>query len=297
MNKIFPKHFLLLIDKAPGRTSHDEVVRIRRALKGIGVDAKVGHSGTLDPKVTGLLVVGVGKATKLLSMLLESPKTYVGTLEIHKPIKREMLEHTVEHFKGKIEQLPPQKSSVKRVLRTRYVYGLEIQRFSPREAVLNCVVERGTYIRKLFHDMGEYMDTGASMGPLRRTGVAEFSIDDPRVISSDQFVDLINIYISSNILKRRSLKKRLAEIIVPTEEIVKGYKRVQLEKGMTRFISSGADVFVPGVFSVEDGVNKGEDIALFDGLLLVGLGIARMNTYQMRTEEKGIAIEITKRLC
>ena len=120
---------LVLINKQAGRTSHDEVAIVKRALKKIGVDTKVGHSGTLDPKVTGLLVVGLGKGTKVLEYMLLSEKVYEGEIIFHKSITREQLDDAIKKFTGTVKQLPPQKSSVKRVERERDVYALEVLEF------------------------------------------------------------------------------------------------------------------------------------------------------------------------
>jgi len=271
---ILPNHFLFLINKAPGITSHDEVAKIRSGLRKLGLDVKVGHSGTLDPKVTGLLVIGVGKATKLLSMVLESPKTYVGTLEIHKPVESEMLEDAT----------------------TRSVYSLDLLNFSKREAQIKCVVERGTYIRKLFHDMGEYMKTGASMGELHRTGVAHFTINDARVIASDDLVDLIDAYASAHFFNRRKLFREIKGHCIPSQEILKAYKKVMLEKNITKYLGSGSDLFVPGIFSVESNIEIGDDVAVFDGVTLVALGVANMDSEDIRLSEKGVAVKIKTRL-
>ena len=113
---------LILIDKKAGITSHDEVYNLRKIFK----IKKIGHSGTLDPKVTGLLVMGIGKGTKILEYMLLSEKRYIAEFIFHKKIEKKDFQKVLEKFIGKIVQLPPVKSAVKREEREREVYDLKI---------------------------------------------------------------------------------------------------------------------------------------------------------------------------
>ena len=293
MKLVLPPSFLLLIDKKPGRTSHDEVAIVKKSLRILGIDAKVGHSGTLDPKVTGLLVIGVGKATKLLQYLLESPKTYIGEIEIHKSVSRELLQTGIDHFVGEIQQLPPQRSSVKRQERTRKIYEMEILEFTERKASLRCVVERGTYIRKLFHDMGEYMGVGASMGDLHRTDVADFSIGDKRIITTDIFLTLATAHADSSFFKKRKIKKELLSKIVSPSEIVQSWPKVFVDKGVEKYIAQGSDLYVPGVFSAKS-IEQGKRVAVMNGADVIALGTAQMSDHEMRVLERGVAVRTEK---
>jgi H/ACA ribonucleoprotein complex subunit 4 len=182
MEKIF-SNSIIVIDKKAGLTSHDEVFNLRRILK----TKKIGHSGTLDPKVTGLLAMGVGKGLKILEYMLLSEKVYEAEFIFHKEIEREKFEETRKKFLGKISQLPPVKSAVKREIRVREIYDLKILDFDKKKrwVKLRTAVERGTYIRKLAHDMGEEIGVIISMGDLRRIKVGPFSEKNSNFISSD----------------------------------------------------------------------------------------------------------------
>ena len=174
---------LIIIDKKAGITSHDEVYNLRRILE----NKKIGHSGTLDPKVTGILVMGIGKGLKILEYMLLSEKVYEAEFLFHAEISQEKFEKTRKEFLGKISQLPPVKSSVKREVREREIYDLKILDFDKnnRWVKLRTAVERGTYIRKLAHDMGKKIGTIISMGDLRRIQVGKFSEKNSNFITSD----------------------------------------------------------------------------------------------------------------
>ncbi len=173
---------IIIIDKKSGITSHDEVYNLRRILE----NKKIGHSGTLDPKVTGILVMGIGKGLKILEYMLLSEKIYDAEFLFHQKISQEKFEKTRREFLGKISQLPPVKSSVKREVREREIYDLKILDFDKnnRWVKLRTAVERGTYIRKLAHDMGEKIGVIISMGDLRRIQVGKFSEKNSNFITS-----------------------------------------------------------------------------------------------------------------
>jgi tRNA pseudouridine55 synthase len=202
---------VLAVDKPAGMTSHDVVDRVRRRLG----TRKVGHAGTLDPDATGVLIVGVGRATRLLSYAQESPKRYralarFGTstttqdasgeviAERATHIGREDVEREIKRFVGDIEQVPPMVSAVKiggerlykkarrgeeieRKPRPVTIYELnliDLVEREPPEAVLDVVCSAGTFVRTLIHDLGEALGCGAHMVELRRTETGGFTEDD-----------------------------------------------------------------------------------------------------------------------
>ena len=198
---------VLLIDKPAGVTSHDAVERVRRAL---GV-RKVGHAGTLDPSATGLLLIGVGRATRLLRFLGDLPKVYEGTgvlgvetttLDAEGGVVRESavdiaeadLRHTMASFVGRIEQVPPAYSAVKvggeklyraaragRTLeappRTVEVYVFDLTRFTAPRFDFQVRCSAGTYVRSLVADVGTRLGCGAHLERLRRTAIGHFTVD------------------------------------------------------------------------------------------------------------------------
>jgi len=165
---------LILLDKPPGPTSHEAVAWTKRILK----LPKIGHSGTLDPQVSGVLPLGLGEATKALGVLLLGPKEYQALGRLHSLASKEKLEKILNLFCGEIYQKPPQRSAVLRRTRTRTLYEIELLEQKERLVLLRVLCESGTYIRKLFYDMGEILGPGATMIELRRNRVHQFNEND-----------------------------------------------------------------------------------------------------------------------
>ena len=175
------------IDKPSGPSSHQVSDYVKKIL-GIG---KAGHSGTLDPKVTGSLPVALGRGTRVVQALLVAGKEYVGIMHLHKEVDDALLAETCSHFVGKIDQLPPVKSSIKRRLRQRKVYYFEILDRMGKDVMFKAGVQAGTYIRKLVHDIGERLGCGAHMHELRRTKAGPFSEDT--MVTLQELSDALNI--------------------------------------------------------------------------------------------------------
>lgn len=135
----------LLIDKPAGPTSHQVSSYVQKIL-GIG---KSGHAGTLDPKVTGVLPIATGRASRLLEFLLKAGKTYVCVMHLHGDVPRDKVDKAVEEFTGTITQLPPKRSAVARRKRKRTIYSFNVLEVKDRDILFECDVEAGTYIRKL----------------------------------------------------------------------------------------------------------------------------------------------------
>jgi len=284
---------LFLIDKKAGRTSHDEVDIVRSALWKAGLKAKVGHSGTLDPKVTGLLVVGIGKGTRMLEYMLDAPKQYTGEILFHESVTREQLEKAIEHFVGNIEQLPPRRSSVKRELRTRAIYSIEILEFSTRKATLQCRVEKGTYIRKLFHDIGEYMNTKSHMGDLHRTHVGPYVIDE-KTLSAEEFKIMVMAAHSHIPFLSSIYRKKLSQHVLSMTSALPDVPQLTLWPEIERHLTSGEPLFVPGVQRV-DSFKKNDLVQIIsDQQKLIALGYAEMDSDEIQFNEKGLAIKMHK---
>src|SRR3989338_2496513 len=129
------------IDKPAGPTSHQVSDYVQKIL---GI-SKAGHSGTLDPGVTGVLPIALGRATRIVQNLLTAGKEYVAIMYLHKEVSEKEINEAVKKFTGKIKQLPPIKSAVKRRLRTREVYYVEIMEIEDREVLFRIGCQAGTY--------------------------------------------------------------------------------------------------------------------------------------------------------
>jgi len=208
---------ILVIDKPSGKTSHDVVDMVRKAT---GI-RKVGHTGTLDPMATGVLVLPLGQATRIARFLELEPKEYIAeavfgistnTQDITgdiieesnaKPGRRQV-EEIISKYLGTISQIPPMVSAVKiggkplyklarqgkeveRKARNVTIYKLEMLDFFDKDdrshAVFRVVCSGGTYVRTLVHDMGEELGTGATLSSLRRTRVGSYTLNNALSIS------------------------------------------------------------------------------------------------------------------
>jgi tRNA pseudouridine55 synthase len=218
---------LLLVDKPPGISSFGVVARVRGVIKAnTGQKLKVGHSGTLDPAASGLLVLAIGAYTKKLFTLLKLDKTYRAKMILGKksstgdseglitkisdqqPSLAE-LELTLKSFTGVINQTPPAFSAIKIngvraydlarqnkpvVLPSRSVtvYELNLISYEYPQAVIETRVSSGTYIRSLVEDIGEQLKVGAYTGNLRRLSIGEYQVDSAISLSDISFAKISN---------------------------------------------------------------------------------------------------------
>jgi tRNA pseudouridine55 synthase len=199
---------VLLVDKAPRMTSHDVVAMVRRAL---GI-RKVGHCGTLDPLATGLLLITVGRGTKIQDLLMSEDKEYVGTMRLGevtssqdadgevietRPVpefSRDQIAAAFAKFRGDFYQTPPMVSAIKkdgvplyklarqgreveREPRFVHVYGYEIHDVRLPEIDFRVTCSKGFYVRTYAHDIGADLGCGAHLRALRRTKSGRFSVD------------------------------------------------------------------------------------------------------------------------
>jgi len=165
---------LVVIDKTAGPTSHEVAAWIKKLLE---LD-KVGHGGTLDPKVTGILPTMLQNGTKAVQALLDSGKQYVCVMRTHDDVSEDKVRETLSLFEGEIYQRPPVRSSVSRRLRTRNIYDIDFHEGEGRNWLFKVNCQSGTYIRKLCFDVGEVIGCGAHMQELRRTRSGPFTEDD-----------------------------------------------------------------------------------------------------------------------
>ncbi len=192
---------LIILDKPSGPTSFDCVEMVGKIF---GVK-KAGHTGTLDPKVTGVLLILLGEARKLAPLFEKLDKTYLGVMYLHREVEKERLVETLKKFEGEIIQVPPVKSRVKRVERKRTIHRLEIKKIDERDITLLIDCEHGTYIRKLFSDIGEEIGCGANMKYLRRIGVDGFKEEE--TISLEDLKEEKYLIKNEEIISRLKIKK------------------------------------------------------------------------------------------
>lgn len=266
------------LDKPPGPTSHEASEYVKRILK----QRKAGHSGTLDPKVTGVLPTGVGKATKLNELMLSVGKEYVGIMHLHNFIADPLLEAAVAKYTGKIRQLPPVKSAVRREPRTRTVYYFEILERDRNAVLFRVGVEAGTYIRKLIHDLGSYVSVGAHMGDLRRTRSGPFREEDAVILQ-----DLREAY---TLYEKEGDESMLRSYLLPPERAIVHVPKMYVSDYAVASLTHGSYLAIPGVIRIDSDIKAGMRVALMSLRgEIIGYGNARMDAEAMLVAESGIA--------
>jgi len=242
---------LININKPAGPTSYSisEFVRRKLGLK------KTSHMGTLDPKVTGVLPITLGRACKLAGYFIKHDKSYVGILHTHKSQDIAKLQKLIdENFIGKILQTPPHRSAVKREEREREVYSWKLIEASKdnRDFLFECKVEGGTYIRKICSDLGE-MIGGAHMGELRRTEAGIFN--EKEIYNLDEFLLAVDEWKSGN-------DKKLRKMLVSAEDSIKKVLPVvKVDKSAIKSLHNGKPLFsnnVIGDFDLSPRDDSGE---------------------------------------
>jgi len=272
---------LIPLDKTTGPTSHEEVSWVRRLT---GID-KAGHSGTLDPGVSGMLPIGLGRATKALGLLLLYPKEYVGIMRLHSSVPRGEVDRVVAEFTDEIFQRPPQRSAVKRETRTRKIYELEVLEQKGNLYLMRCVCQAGTYIRKLFYDIGEVLAVGATMVELRRTKVGP--LDEAKGIVTFHELDIA-------VQKwKEGDESNIRRAVWPIESCLGGIRKVVVKDSAVDAVCHGAMLAIPGVISLSPGISKGETVVLLTAKgELVGIAEASMTTEEVQSQPKGIAFPV-----
>lgn len=254
---------IINIDKPVGPTSFSVSSFVRNKLK----LNKTSHLGTLDPKVSGVLPITLGRACRLAGFFIGHNKAYVGVLHCHKEQKIENLQKLIDKFfVGKIQQLPPNKSAVRRMLREREVYLFEILEAdsNQKDFLFYCEVEGGTYIRKLCSDLGE-MIGGAHMAELRRTKAGVFS--EEKIYSLVEFEKAVKEY-------EEGKSESLREMIVDAGEAVKLIMPiVNVKEKAIRSLLTGKPLFLEDVVNVSDfsKIKKEGFFCLFSNEKFIGI--------------------------
>jgi len=236
------------LDKPPGPSAH-QVSAWVRDLAGV---ERAAHSGTLDPKVTGCLPVLTGAATRAARAFDDARKGYVAVLELHGPPPAS-LESTVAEFETELLQRPPRKSAVRRRLRKRTVHRLELLDRQGRTVLLRVDCDAGTYVRKLCHDLGLALGTGAQMGDLRR--VASGTFDDRDLVTMQDLVDALAFY------REDGDEGPVRDAVAPAERALEGLGRVTIARSAAEQVAEGAPVYAPGVLEVDAA--EGEQVACY----------------------------------
>ena len=262
------------LDKPAGPSSHEVAAWVKRILQ----IKRAGHSGTLDPKVTGVLPILLQDATKAVGALINLPKEYVCILHLHEAVPDATLQKTLKEFTGVLYQRPPLKSAVKRQIRKREVYYIEVLEREAKDVLLKVGCEAGTYVRKLCHDVGEALGVGAHMQELRRTQAGPFN--ESTLVKLQDLIDAYYFWIEDGD------EAPLREIIMPVEYALKHLPGIVIRDTAVDALCHGARLAEPGVISLPE-LEKKQLVGIYtEKGEIVALGISVL--------EEGIVAEIKR---
>jgi len=206
--------------------------------------------------VTGVLPVALEEATKIVQALLVSGKEYVCVMRLHGQVPEARIKTVLEEFTGAIYQRPPIRASVKRRLRTRKIYYLNLLEMGERNVLFRVGCEAGTYIRKLCHDLGEALGVGAHMQELRRTRAGPFTEDEGMTTLHDI------AYLHSHWQETKD-EKVLRKFIQPMEKVLEPLPKIYVRDSAVDALCHGAHLAAPGVVSIETDIKPNDMVAVF----------------------------------
>jgi H/ACA ribonucleoprotein complex subunit 4 len=255
------RYGVINLDKPAGPTSHEVAAWTKKIMH----LKSIGHGGTLDPKVTGVLPVTLEDSTKIVQALLHSGKEYVCVMKLHGDAQETRVKQVLDEFQDQIYQRPPLRSSVKRQLRTRRIYYIDFFEVNGRNVLFKVGCEGGTYIRKLCYDIGEILGIGAHMQELRRTRAGPF------VETSSSRVTLHDVAYWFGEWEEKKDEKILHKIIQPMETALALIPKIVVRDSAVDAVCHGANLTAPGIISAETGIQKDSLIAV---LTLKGEAVA-----------------------
>ncbi|MDI6643616.1 MAG: RNA-guided pseudouridylation complex pseudouridine synthase subunit Cbf5 [Methanobacteriaceae archaeon] len=272
------------LDKPPGPTSHEIDSWVKKILN----VEKTGHGGTLDPRVTGVLPIGINQSTRVIQLLLEAEKEYVCLMRIHQKVAESRIREVLNEFQGKIFQTPPIKAAVKRELRVRNIYYVKLLEIHNQDVLFRIGCEGGTYIRKYCHDIGEALGCGAHMAELRRTKAGPFK-EDETLITLQDLTDAYYWW------KKEDNPEYIRKYILPMESAVEHLPKIIIRDSAVDAICHGADLASGGITSLQDDIKKDETVAILTLKgELVASGKSLYNSKEIYKKNKGIVIDIKK---
>jgi len=274
------------LDKPANPSSHEVVAWIKRILR---VD-KTGHSGTLDPKVTGCLIVCVERATRLVKSQQSAGKEYVCIYRLHESVETKRVLQELERLKGALFQRPPLISAVKRQLRVRSVYESKlIEHVADRNLGIFWVsCEAGTYVRTLCVHLGLMLGCGGQMQELRRV---RSGIQNER----EGMATMHDVLDAQWIYDNHKDETYLRRVIRPLEALLTGHKRVIMKDTAVNAVCYGAKIMLPGVLRYEDGIEMNEEIVVCTTKgEAICIALAQMTTATMASCDHGFVAKIKR---
>lgn len=275
------------LDKPCNPSSHEVVAWVKRILR----VQKTGHSGTLDPKVSGCLVVCIDRSTRLAKSQQNAGKEYVCIFKLHNPVESvKTIKNTLEQLTGALFQRPPLISAVKRQLRIRTVYECKLLEYSPSQQMgiywMSC--EAGTYVRTHVVHLGLLLGVGAQMQELRRVKSGVTS-------ENENLVTLHDVLDAQYLFDHHKDESYLRRIIRPLEALLVKHKRIIVKDSSVNAICYGAKILIPGILRFENGIEMNEEIVIVTTKgEAVCIAIALMTTSTIAITDHGVVAKIKR---
>ncbi|KAK4711543.1 hypothetical protein R3W88_006056 [Solanum pinnatisectum] len=281
------RYGILNLDKPANPSSHEVVAWIKRILR----VEKTGHSGTLDPKVTGNLIVCIDRATRLVKSQQGAGKEYVCVARLHSDVPDvAKVARALEALTGAVFQRPPLISAVKRQLRIRTIYESKLLEYdADRHLVVFWIsCEAGTYVRTLCVHLGLLLGVGGHMQELRRVRSGILG-EKNNMVTMHDVMDAQWMY--DNYRDETYLRR----VIMPLEVVLTSYKRLVVKDSAVNAICYGAKLMIPGLLRFENDIDVGEEVVLMTTKgEAIALGIAEMTTAVMGTCDHGVVAKIKR---
>ncbi|SGY41102.1 BQ5605_C003g02470 [Microbotryum silenes-dioicae] len=275
------------LDKPSNPSSHEVVAWIRRILR----VEKTGHSGTLDPKVTGCLTVCIDRATRLVKSQQGAGKEYVCVVRLHAGIDGEKaLARALETLTGALFQRPPLISAVKRQLRVRTIYQAKLIEFDNDRhlGVFWVSCEAGTYIRTLCVHLGLLLGCGGHMQELRRVRSGAMG-------EGDDIVTMHDVLDAQWLYDNTRDESYLRRVVRPLESLLVGYKRIVVKDSAVNAVCYGAKLMIPGLLRYESDIELNEEVVLMTTKgEAIAIGIAQMTTVELSTCDHGVVAKVKR---
>jgi len=270
---------IIILDKPCGHVAHEVTSFVKKLTK----SSKSGHAGTLDPDVSGVMPIALGKDTKMLRFLSSKDKTYVGIIKFKEEVSTDVVKDIFTKFEGDIIQMPPKKSAVKKRKRMRHVFYLKFLEKKGKLVLFETKVSAGTYIRVLCVDIGKKLGIPARMEELRRVSVG--LIKEDISVSIQELIDAVWLY------REKDDDSLIRSIVKPITEFI-NYNKIIIKERASSSLRNGAQLMAPGIVEVDDGIKNGDLISLFslDGSF-VGIGSAIFSTSEMGVMKKGQVVK------
>lgn len=275
------------LDKPANPSSHEVVAWVKRILR----VNKTGHSGTLDPKVSGCLIVCIDRTTRLAKSQQGAGKEYVCIFRLHNAVESEKkIRQALEKLTGALFQRPPLISAVKRQLRVRTIYENKLLEYDPEQnmGIFWVKCEAGTYVRTLCVHLGLILGVGGQMQELRRvrSGISG---------EKDQLVTMHDVLDAQYLYDHYNDESYLRRIIRPLEALLVSHKRIIVKDSAVNAICYGAKILLPGVLRYEDGIELNQEIVIVTTKgEAICIAVALMTTSTLAVTDHGVIAKIKR---